>query len=459
MTLLICCDTKEQIKMMKVQSTFNYLQSQLLLISQQQFTGKLEVRVSQNYHWSLYWHLGRLVWAFDSVHAARRWSRQTSQAGKMINVEDIRVRPTDKFNCRAYHVLAVLAKRKVLRLEQAVQVIQGTIREILFDIFQKLEQDSHGKSAIHQNGKSTYVPEFVDSQQQAEIVQLEYYPGLRPSNNVLLPPSCMVEVATVLKQTQQDWENWLKADLIDFSANLVPVIKDEKLLQQKTSAGVYQNLVKLVNGQNTLRDIAAITKQDVLKLTRSLLNLVRQNLITMETLSDSTPTSRQPMHKPSTQPQASDKKFLVACIDDSANTCAMMQDIVESAGCQFLGIQDAFKALPTLLQHQPDLIFLDLIMPVVNGYEICAQIRRISCFQATPVVILTSNDGVVDRVRAKMVKASAFLSKPIEVQKIRTFLKKYQLQKLAQVEQETTEWEENLPPRLLGRQENQLIVI
>ena len=71
-----------------------------------------------------------------------------------------------------------------------------------------------------------------------------------------------------------------------------------------------------------------------------------------------------------------------------------------------------------LLEQKPDLIFLDLVMPIANGYEICSQIRRISAFKDTPIIILTSNDGIVDRVRARMVGATDFLAKPIEREKV-----------------------------------------
>jgi chemotaxis family two-component system response regulator PixG len=95
-----------------------------------------------------------------------------------------------------------------------------------------------------------------------------------------------------------------------------------------------------------------------------------------------------------------------------------MSQILTEAGYRFINIQDPVKALPILLEHKPSLIFLDLIMPVANGYEICAQIRRISVFKDTPVIIVTSNDGIVDRVRAKMVGASGFLAKPIDSEKV-----------------------------------------
>ena len=115
----------------------------------------------------------------------------------------------------------------------------------------------------------------------------------------------------------------------------------------------------------------------------------------------------------------------IACIDDSPQVCALMSDLLTAAGYRPLCIQDSTRALTTLLEHKPSLVFLDLIMPVANGYEICAQIRRIATFKDMPIVILTGNDGIIDRVRARVVGATDFLGKPIETGKIQAMLDKY----------------------------------
>ena len=101
-----------------------------------------------------------------------------------------------------------------------------------------------------------------------------------------------------------------------------------------------------------------------------------------------------------------------------------MERILTEAGYRFIGIQDSVQALPTLLEQKPSLIFLDLVMPIANGYEICAQIRRVSTFKDVPIVILTSNDGIIDRVRAKFVGSSGFLSKPVNADWVLTVTRK-----------------------------------
>jgi chemotaxis family two-component system response regulator PixG len=78
-----------------------------------------------------------------------------------------------------------------------------------------------------------------------------------------------------------------------------------------------------------------------------------------------------------------------------------------------------------MLARKPDVIFLDLVMPNTNGYEICAQLRKLSFFRNTPILILTGNDGIVDRVRAKLVGASDFLNKPVDAGIVLSVIRKH----------------------------------
>ncbi|MEM7065153.1 MAG: response regulator [Cyanobacteria bacterium P01_B01_bin.77] len=116
---------------------------------------------------------------------------------------------------------------------------------------------------------------------------------------------------------------------------------------------------------------------------------------------------------------------MVVYVEDSSKDSQTMAQIIENAGYSYANISDSLQALPQLLEYKPQLIFLDLVMPMANGYELCAQIRRISAFRKTPIVIVTNNDGVIDRVRAKVVGASDFVSKPIGEQRILRVIRKY----------------------------------
>jgi chemotaxis family two-component system response regulator PixG len=98
---------------------------------------------------------------------------------------------------------------------------------------------------------------------------------------------------------------------------------------------------------------------------------------------------------------------------------------VSALGYGFLGIKDSIKVLPLLVENRPEMIILDLVMPIVGGYELCSQIRRIPEFRDTPILILTSNDTIVDRVRAKFVGATSFISKTVGNEKIGEKIQRY----------------------------------
>ncbi|NJN29679.1 MAG: response regulator [Synechococcales cyanobacterium RM1_1_8] len=116
---------------------------------------------------------------------------------------------------------------------------------------------------------------------------------------------------------------------------------------------------------------------------------------------------------------------LVMCIDDNPKVCEMLGKILGSAGYRFVSVQDSLQTLPVLLERKPDFIFLDLVMPVASGYEVCAQIRRISMFKDLPIVILTGNDGIIDRIRSKASGSTDFISKPLDVSKVLAAVKQY----------------------------------
>jgi two-component system, chemotaxis family, response regulator PixG len=133
----------------------------------------------------------------------------------------------------------------------------------------------------------------------------------------------------------------------------------------------------------------------------------------------------RPIHTEIANQSIDRQKLLIACIDDSVSVCKNLELFLNQQGYRSYGVQDPLKIMTTLIKHKPDLIFLDLLMPMANGYEICQQIRRIPSLQDVPVVILTEKDGLFDRMRAKAIGATELLSKPIAHADILRVLGKY----------------------------------
>ncbi|MBL8438083.1 MAG: twitching motility response regulator PilG [Zoogloeaceae bacterium] len=102
----------------------------------------------------------------------------------------------------------------------------------------------------------------------------------------------------------------------------------------------------------------------------------------------------------------------VMVIDDSNTIRRSAEIFLGQAGCQVLLAEDGFDALAKITDHLPDVIFLDIMMPRLDGYQTCALIKKNNRLRTTPVIMLSSKDGLFDRARGKMVGSDEYLTKP-----------------------------------------------
>lgn len=102
----------------------------------------------------------------------------------------------------------------------------------------------------------------------------------------------------------------------------------------------------------------------------------------------------------------------VMVIDDSNTIRRSAEIFLGKSGCQVLLAEDGFDALAKISDHRPDVIFCDIMMPRLDGYQTCALIKKNPQFSSTPVIMLSSKDGLFDRARGKMVGSDEYLTKP-----------------------------------------------
>ncbi|MDR2172602.1 MAG: twitching motility response regulator PilG [Burkholderiales bacterium] len=102
----------------------------------------------------------------------------------------------------------------------------------------------------------------------------------------------------------------------------------------------------------------------------------------------------------------------VMVIDDSNTIRRSAEIFLLQAGCVVILAEDGFDALAKIADQKPDLIFVDIMMPRLDGYQTCALLRRNAKFKNTPVVMLSSKDGLFDRARGRMVGSDLYLTKP-----------------------------------------------
>ena len=101
-------------------------------------------------------------------------------------------------------------------------------------------------------------------------------------------------------------------------------------------------------------------------------------------------------------------------IDDSNTIRRSAEIFLVQAGCQVVLAEDGFDALAKIADHQPSVIFCDIMMPRLDGYQTCSLIKKNPRFKATPVIMLSSKDGLFDRARGRMVGSDQYLTKPLD---------------------------------------------
>jgi len=102
----------------------------------------------------------------------------------------------------------------------------------------------------------------------------------------------------------------------------------------------------------------------------------------------------------------------VMVIDDSKTIRRTAETLLKKAGCEVLTATDGFEALAKIVDSHPDVIFVDIMMPRLDGYQTCSLIKHNEEFKRTPVIMLSSKDGLFDRARGRIVGSEQYLTKP-----------------------------------------------
>jgi len=102
----------------------------------------------------------------------------------------------------------------------------------------------------------------------------------------------------------------------------------------------------------------------------------------------------------------------VMVIDDSKTIRRSAETLLKKVGCDVVTATDGFEALAKITEHHPDIIFVDIMMPRLDGYQTCALIKNNQTFKSTPVIMLSSKDSIFDRARGRIVGSEEYLTKP-----------------------------------------------
>jgi two-component system, chemotaxis family, response regulator PixG len=375
--------------------TLDRLATELSEIKHQHFSGHILLKSSLGQEWCIYVYLGRILYATGGSHPIRRWVRNSTIMGvDASTADDLQVRIDTLTNisalttaeldsCWEYYLLVNWAKQGRISRNGLIKHIQATIVEVLFDIVQAEE---------------------VSYQQVAQ--------------DRLSPQLTLIDIDRALGIAVQQQQQWQQAGLADIQPDRAIKIVAVDEFKHIVSASAYHALQFVLDGQHSIREIAAKARKSPVAIGQSFRAHLQSGTLSLVDLPDFTSPVTKNKHP-------SGKAPLIVCIDDSPFVCDRLEQIFQQEGYQFISVMDSLKAIPIVIAKKPELIFLDLVMPNANGYEICSRLRKIGAFQQTPIVILTGNDGVIDRVRAKVVGATDFLTKPVESELVLEIARRY----------------------------------
>ncbi|AFY37104.1 response regulator receiver protein [[Leptolyngbya] sp. PCC 7376] len=170
-----------------------------------------------------------------------------------------------------------------------------------------------------------------------------------------------------------------------------------------------ESIVEELHKKNTLYELSFQVKQTTIQLGTLLKPLIQAGGIRV--------LPYQELIRP--------ERPLIACIDDSKATQRIVKMTLEASGFQVVGVTEPAQALTTFARQRPEVILMDINMPDIDGYELCRMFNQSRILKNIPVVMLTGRDGLLDRIRARMVGASDFIAKPFNPQELIQLVQSY----------------------------------
>ena len=214
-------------------------------------------------------------------------------------------------------------------------------------------------------------------------------------------------IKTLITPIKQSINSWVKIREQIHSSFARPIVKkwsaiQSALIRDPQTLKQIEQFKPHFNEECTIYEIAGHLGLPTLKIAQLIAPFMKQGFIT---------------YKPFNTPPVR-KKPVVACIDDSQAIQRVVKMTLMAGGYEVVGITEPTKAISSFVRKKPDLILMDINMPGIDGYKLSYMIRQSALLKDIPILMLSGRDGVMDKVKAKMVGAIGYISKPFDPQEL-----------------------------------------
>jgi twitching motility two-component system response regulator PilG len=336
--------------------------------------------------WFVFFFNGQIAYAADSEGSVSRLRDYLRRYRLETALDSLQVSAIASTNAPEYGYLWALLENHVLTPAQGRSIIYNMVQETLFDLL-----------SLHQGS-------FI----------FEISPALAPQLTTL-------EIAPLVTKIMKQVQEWKQFHPHIQSPNQCPVITDTARVSAALPKNAFKTLTTFADGKTSLRQLARYLNRDIVTVARAIYPYIQQNWVHLANL---TPEEGAVSQRELRMQQVT-KVAHVVCIDDDLTIGKTVEYILNQQGYKVTTFQRPLEALSLVFQLQPDLILCDIAMPELEGYEICAMLRHSTAFRQTPIVMLTGMDGFIDRVRARMVGSTDYLTKPFGESELLMLLEKY----------------------------------
>lgn len=338
---------------------------------------------SSQQSWFVFFANGHIIYAGDGCGNLSRLLDYLRRY-QIEKVLDASTGSIATINAPEYGYLWKLLENHVLTPAQGRSIIRGIVYETLFDLL-SLRQGSF-------------------------VFEL---------GSALSPQLMTLEITPLITQITKQVQEWKQFHPHIQSPEQCPVIVDPVQLRQALAQNTFKKFERWVDGKTSLRRMARFLNRDVLTVAKALYPYIRQGQIQLTyATSDHSPT-------PSSQVFDLNRVPRIVCIDDGSAIRKAVEYILHHHGYEVTTISNPLKALSLVFQIKPDLILCDIAMPELDGYEVCAMLRRATIFREIPIIMLTGKDGFIDRVKARMAGATDYLTKPFGEAELLMLVERY----------------------------------